>query len=101
MSLTAVIPTKLIMNIPGVKVVSYIPLADPRELVQSLAHDDKDYFKYLVEPQLAVTVPGELRRDFEFSADCQSMIFTYLSSSRFSRYLRDLCNANGVEFVEN
>ena len=101
MSLTAIVPTRVVMSVKGAEISSYIPLSLPDQIVQCLEEDDKDYLDYLLEPQLAITFPGELRRDFDFSADRQNVIFTYLSGSKISGYLRALCEQHGIEFTEH
>lgn len=100
MSLTACIPSRIVMSVKGVEISSYIPLSSPEQFVRRLEEGDKEYLDYLIEPQLAITFPGELRRDFDFSADRQNVLFTYLSGSKISGYLRSLCEQHGVEFNE-
>jgi len=100
MSLQVTLPTALIMEIPNIIVDSYIPLSSPVQISECLRDSDTPYLEYLLEPQYCITFPGELRRDFDFTADYSGMIIVYMSSSPIRDYLRRLCFMNNIPFNE-
>jgi hypothetical protein len=100
MSLSVVLPTSLLMSVPGVELSTYIRAEDSTSIVDALKEGDKFYLDYLIKPEFLIKFPGQEPRTVEFSDDYFFTYLVYRSGSPISQYLSKLCTDNGVEFDE-